>query len=344
MARHKPRKARAAGGRRSPPGIGGGLRPSAGRVLLAAVVAVLSFWLGHPVGGVRADPGPPLALVPPSWQAEAPPDPGPAGSAKGWADLPRVTLTRAPIDLTDGAALHAWRAAVAAGPAWGVSCAPTRHHPRVVLCLTGRTAWISGLFGRATWFAEQRGQPLAPAAAVADPQRVAPPHAIRGADLPVRAYLAFAAAAGAACAGGRAAVCLTPAERVILTDLIAPLAADGPGRVVLVAGAGPGAWATLSHEWLHGLFFADPGYRRAVFAYWNQRLTAGERAAVVTILGRIYNRFDLSLLVNEFQAHVLQCHPGPVLDQLAEEHAAPLRARLEDSGHGPLPPCATGDR
>lgn len=276
----------------------------------------------------------------PQARAEAPPPPLPVVTQGLALGALRLDILRQPIALADSAALEAWRTRVWEGPAEGVSCARVAERPRVLLCLFARSTAISALFARATWFAEQPGAHLAPAAAVADPFRVTPPLALRGADLRARDLIAFAEAAMAACHAGAELVCPTAAEKAFLTQVALPFARADARAVFLAAGAGPGAWGTLSHEWLHGLFFTTPALRIAVYRYWREALSPIERQGVTTILGRLYDSDRLPLLVNEFQAHLLQCAPTALLTDLVGEHRAPLRALLERAGVSPLPDCA----
>ncbi len=63
----------------------------------------------------------------------------------------------------------------------------------------------------------------------------------------------------------------------------------------------------MTHEAMHGFFYEEPDYVRAVFSYWDQHLDAREREFWTNLLGYLtYEPSDRYLMVNEFQAYVLQ--------------------------------------
>ena len=82
----------------------------------------------------------------------------------------------------------------------------------------------------------------------------------------------------------------------------------------------------LRHEALHGLYFTHPAYREAARALW-QELTAGERRYWRLLLAAVgYDVAYEPLVVNEFQAYLLQQEAAGVADLLTL-WAGRLRAR-----------------
>jgi hypothetical protein len=63
----------------------------------------------------------------------------------------------------------------------------------------------------------------------------------------------------------------------------------------------------ITHEAMHGVFYSDPEFRDGVFQVWREQLTEREREYWRSYLGhRTYDPADEYLIVNEFQAYLLQ--------------------------------------
>ena len=62
----------------------------------------------------------------------------------------------------------------------------------------------------------------------------------------------------------------------------------------------------MIHEGIHGVFFADPGYREQAFGMW-ETLTENEKRFWLSFFGWMhYDTDNLYLMVNELQAYLLQ--------------------------------------
>ncbi|ABC23956.1 hypothetical protein [Rhodospirillum rubrum] len=244
----------------------------------------------------------------------------------------------AALSLFDRPGFEGWRATVAAASWTGLSCARPVEMPAVVLCLFANSSMITGVLGRASVFAE-RSHGAVIDARLAEPFAARPPVAIRGADLPAATIAAFAAKAARLCAGDEPAACPKAEERAFYDAIVRPALAEDPQSVILAAGAGPGARATLSHELAHGRYFTDATTRAVVARYWREEMSENQRAMIRDILGRIYLAVDEALLINEFQAHVLQCPADSGMTPIAEIHRAPLTQALDAAGAPPLPAC-----
>ena len=63
----------------------------------------------------------------------------------------------------------------------------------------------------------------------------------------------------------------------------------------------------LVHEAMHGVFYEEPAFRDAAFGYWDDELSARERAYWMDFLAWMtYSPDDRYLMVNEFQGYLLQ--------------------------------------
>ncbi len=111
-----------------------------------------------------------------------------------------------------------------------------------------------------------------------------------------------------------------------INELERELRAIALERGVLVAGEGdrvlPGIGGVLAisqesylelrrlllvHEAIHGVFYEEPAFRDAAFGYWDDELSPRERAYWMDFLSWMtYSPDDRYLMVNEFQAYLLQ--------------------------------------
>ncbi len=262
-----------------------------------------------------------LAALPARAQAPLPPPP---------AEAPFVlTLRDAPTPLT---ALPQWQEAALANGWQGIDCGWLQEMRNVTLCLFGRADIIALVFGRVTAWVEQPGFPVVPASAVSVPFETRPPVAVNGANLTGRDILAFAEVVQAACASGEEEACFTDWERPFFERFLLPAARRTPDMAIIAAGAAPGQEGTLSHELLHGLFYSDHAMQTATWFMWTQVLGPDARRGITASLGQVYKPHDLTILVNEFQAHMLDCKNAPLMRRWRERYGAAFHAVLADWG------------
>lgn len=81
------------------------------------------------------------------------------------------------------------------------------------------------------------------------------------------------------------------------------------------------------HEAMHGVFYQEPDFRRASFDYWENELSARERAYWQDFLAWMtYSPDDTYLMVNEFQGYLLQQSEAAVRWYFRSRIADRLRA------------------
>jgi hypothetical protein len=135
-------------------------------------------------------------------------------------------------------------------------------------------------------------------------------------------------------------VALRPEERALqagLTDLPVP-PEGGVGAIVTLPplSASPAIGATdraaiLRHELAHGVYFTDAAYAAYVQRFWQQSMSAAERAGFRRFLGTEgYDVANEDLVCNEMQAYLIHTpdprYFSPGLAGLAPARAAALRA------------------
>ena len=62
----------------------------------------------------------------------------------------------------------------------------------------------------------------------------------------------------------------------------------------------------IAHEILHLQFFTDSRIKPVAEKFWDEKVSAEDKAAIKQKLAPNYNVEDRELLVNEFQAYMLQ--------------------------------------
>lgn len=113
---------------------------------------------------------------------------------------------------------------------------------------------------------------------------------------------------------------LNQEELVFYHTLLKPLLDKHPDGDFFLLGANVVGFAldTFGHEINHGLFSSSEIYRGIVINFWKNVVTAEDRTTIAKILSDIYNPDDETLLIDEFQAYLLQPKvPVPQSDRLA---------------------------
>jgi hypothetical protein len=62
----------------------------------------------------------------------------------------------------------------------------------------------------------------------------------------------------------------------------------------------------ISHEIFHAYHFLNPKYRDTVLRFWRDHVSAGDKTAITKEVGLAYNTEDENLVVDEFQAYLVQ--------------------------------------
>ena len=139
-------------------------------------------------------------------------------------------------------------------------------------------------------------------------------------------------------------VALRPAENWLRARLeeVGLLGAGVPGALISVPPAAAsgfmdaaGRSTILRHELAHGLYFTDARYADYVARFWQEGLTAEERAAFVRLLVRQgYDPANVDLMRNECQAYLAFTDDGRYFSAaalgLAEAQVVELRRRFID--------------
>ncbi len=79
--------------------------------------------------------------------------------------------------------------------------------------------------------------------------------------------------------------------------------------VVSIPMTGPGTMTffdTASHELLHAQHRMTPAYKKIVTDFWNDEVTGEHRSIFIKSIADIYDTSDLSTVIDEFQAYLLQ--------------------------------------
>lgn len=156
-------------------------------------------------------------------------------------------------------------------------------------------------------------------------------------DLEKKDLLEFYNKAQAECAAGRNESCLNAYEKNLFNSFILPLAQTRENFVIL--GVGYGNAGSLSHEIIHAQYFLRPEYRAVVDCYWETELSADQRTGVKNYLEDTYDTSYRFLMINEFQAYVLQRGERSQLRSDGERHQGPLLRQLNDAGISVVQPA-----
>jgi hypothetical protein len=89
----------------------------------------------------------------------------------------------------------------------------------------------------------------------------------------------------------------------------------------------------ISHEIFHAQYYLNNGYNKVVNEFWQNDVTKEDKALIYETLGKAYNTDDEDLIIDEFQAYLLQQEAGSDrLRALVEKHKSTLEAQLKKAG------------
>lgn len=83
--------------------------------------------------------------------------------------------------------------------------------------------------------------------------------------------------------------------------------------------------ATVSHEVHHARFYLQPALRLAIEDFWNYQVAPNDKMSIRQILGAIYNIQDEQVVIDEFQAYILESGANT---QVLAEYAKTYRLKL----------------
>jgi hypothetical protein len=64
--------------------------------------------------------------------------------------------------------------------------------------------------------------------------------------------------------------------------------------------------SVVTHEIFHALYFLNPDYRETVRRFWSESISEKDRTQITEVIGQAYNTENLELVIDEFQAYLLQ--------------------------------------
>jgi len=219
-----------------------------------------------------------------------------------------VELHATPVSATDGTAFRAWGERLRQRQWNHYECAPVAGHSGTALCLFSHSMLMRQIFAAAVWDVEgpRKGDRR--------------DGSIQGIDLRFRDLEAFAErrcleipSRGPAC---------SPVERAFLLEVLPRLETELGATSVIAA-----PWGNLEiieHELLHAQYFSDDAYRNAIGEFWHRSLNVRQRNAFRSHLHGLYDSANEDLMINEFQAYMLQSHEVDWLPGFRDKHRQPL--------------------
>lgn len=214
----------------------------------------------------------------------------------------KPALVTSAVSVADRRAIADWGREVGARGWSYFECRGVTEQQGTVLCLFSHSYLMQEVFGAVTLNVEGRRDGDDGA------------RRLLGVDLRVSDLTAFAVDACRQCS--------TPIEREFFGMVLPQLEHRFAAKAVIAT-----AWgntATIEHELLHGEYFVNDDYRSAVHTFWSTELSDDQRAVISRELGAEYDATNSDLIVNEFQAYLLQAKPSSML--AAQRHH--LRPRL----------------
>ena len=237
---------------------------------------------------------------------------GPSCLERSWDEPGDARVLDEPLSLGDRAALLSWGAEVGKHSWNHYQCARLSELPGSALCLFSHGGMMNQVFERMV------GDVEIPRSRHRQGNR------LLGVDLRVEQIEQVAY--------DELPPCLV-AERHFRATPLVELKQAGVDNIVASAW---GNLATIEHELLHAQYFSDPRYKSVVHSFWRERLSEEQRGQVRRELGAQYDPANEDLMVNEFQAYVLQSTPRGWLLAERERWRALLLSDLEQAGTAPL--------
>ncbi len=165
---------------------------------------------------------------------------------------------------------------------------------------------------------------------------------INGFDLKGSDLLQFYEAAKKKCEESKSDnFCLNHFEKALFEEKILPWASAVPEYVLITFArfSGEQWYKSLLHEIMHAQYFQGKKYREVVELYWRAELKEEERARIREALLVAYDPKDEFLMINEFQAYLLQTgaeEPASLLHRFVPAHRSRLMNKLKAAGVKPI--------
>lgn len=136
-------------------------------------------------------------------------------------------------------------------------------------------------------------------------------------------------------------ICPNHFERKLFEEKLLPWATVKPNYVLITFARfnGENWYIALLHEIMHAQYFQVKKYQEIVNNYWNHRVSEKEKAQIRLALSIAYDPKDELLMINEFQAYLLQTgadQPNSLLHKFVPRHRQPLMKDLKKADVEPI--------
>jgi len=223
-------------------------------------------------------------------------------------------------------------------------CRETKEIPDTFLCLFNSQEEMGYALSRASCFIEGSfcGHPKGTVVGFSDPGFRAAILQINGYDLKGSDLLRFHKAALKKCEEVKEPdFCLNHYENRAFQDFIIPMATQSPGSVLITfARFSAQPWnQTLVHEIMHAQYFQDKKYSEVVDRFWKNELTETDRENIRKALSKAYDPKDEHLMINEFQAYILQTDaqaPAALLRDFVPRYRSRMMKKMSEAGIRPI--------
>lgn len=213
-----------------------------------------------------------------------------------------------------------------------IQCAEIKELEGALVCASSKLDYMNKAIGRAALFSEgaagvEKGLVHKPDS---QPFLNMLTNSI-GHDIPSEAVMGFWNTLQKACETGE--TCPSPEETELFEKVILPLSFKRPHFVVITYSLDASWFHAISHELLHAQYFLDSRFRETVDRFWCETVTPEDREKIVELLGVDYNRNDVFLMRNEFQAFLLDIRASEgVLKDFVPTYQEQLIQKLKEAG------------
>jgi hypothetical protein len=244
-----------------------------------------------------------------------------------------VSFDPRPVRLSDLNQLRAFSRSVGNSSTDYVQCREAVEIPGTFVCLFNHSTLGNLMLYRSTNFVERIDRKYSRGTVLPDYKDWGDVNSkgyVNAFDLEKTDLVEFYNKAQTECAAGRGEQCLNEYERNFFQSFVLPLAQTRENFVIL--GVGYGLADSLSHEVIHAQYFLRPEYRAVVDCYWETEISVDQRTGIKKDLESTYDTSYRFLMINEFQAYVLQAGTPKQLRYESERHKGPLMRLLNEAG------------
>jgi hypothetical protein len=214
-----------------------------------------------------------------------------------------------------------------------LECVEVQELPGAFLCCSFYQADMNDAFTRMGLFmGAGKGIPSGTLVAQSDPTLQNYKKLVAGHNLPGSTILEFSKAARHGSVGQE----LNSSEQAFLSAFLTSPAVKEKNDRFYVIGLAIQNMKTyqnvVSHEIFHAQYFLNDQYQVTVREFWGHEVEADDKHLVVETLGKAYNTTDENLIIDEFQAYLLQAEAqGDRLRNLVDKYRAQLKDKLRSN-------------